>query len=81
MRCSREVGRGCGALSSERTVMLGVPASSCVCPLRLCGVTGYDGRINDVVYCYPSVRTDSHTAVIFFGGDVQDFTENMETHR
>ncbi|XP_033611441.1 UPF0565 protein C2orf69 homolog isoform X3 [Cryptotermes secundus] len=59
--------------------MLGTPPPAC--PVRLCGVTGYDGRINDVVYCHPSVRAEQDMAVVFFGGDVQDFPENMENHR
>jgi hypothetical protein len=37
----------------------------------LCGVTGYDGRINDIVYCHPAVRAEQDMAVVFFGGDVQ----------
>lgn len=41
-------------------------------PLRLCGVAGYDGRVNDVVYCPPASRKlHVNTAVIYFGGDVQ----------
>ncbi|XP_066992811.1 mitochondrial protein C2orf69 homolog isoform X2 [Anabrus simplex] len=59
--------------------MLGTPPPSCA--IRLCGVNGYDGRINDVVYCHPLERAENDTAVVFFGGDVQDFPENMETHR
>nr|CAD7430402.1 unnamed protein product [Timema monikensis] len=59
--------------------MLGSPPP--VCPIRLCGITGYDGRVNDVVYCHPSLRADHQTVVVFFGGDVQDFPENMESHR
>lgn len=59
--------------------MLGTPPPAC--PVRLCGVTGYDGRINDVVYCHPAVRAEQDMAVVFFGGDVQDFPENMENHR
>ena len=49
--------------------MLGAPPPAC--PVRLCGVTGYDGRINDVVYCNPAVRAEQDMAVVFFGGDVQ----------
>jgi len=49
--------------------MLGTPPPAC--PVRLCGVTGYDGRINDVVYCNPAVRAEQDMAVVFFGGDVQ----------
>jgi hypothetical protein len=49
--------------------MLGTPPQAC--PVRLCGVTGYEGRINDVVYCHPAVRAEQDMAVVFFGGDVQ----------
>jgi hypothetical protein len=49
--------------------MLGTPPPAC--PVRLCGVTGYDGRINDVVYCHPAARAEQDMAVVFFGGDVQ----------
>jgi hypothetical protein len=40
-------------------------------PVRLCAVAGYDGRVNDIVYCPPSSRSDQNKAVIYFGGDVQ----------
>lgn len=40
-------------------------------PVRICAVAGYDGRVNDIVYCPPSVRSDHNKAVIYFGGDVQ----------
>ncbi|KAK5650683.1 hypothetical protein RI129_001712 [Pyrocoelia pectoralis] len=59
--------------------MLGV-LTPC-CPVRLCGIIGYDNRINDVVYCPPTVYETLHSTVVFFGGDVQDFTENMRVHR
>ncbi|XP_071450932.1 mitochondrial protein C2orf69 homolog isoform X2 [Hetaerina americana] len=50
-------------------------------PIRLSGVGGYDGRSNDIVYCPPATHTLRNSAVIFFGGDVQDFPENMESHK
>ncbi|XP_059472831.1 mitochondrial protein C2orf69 homolog isoform X2 [Neocloeon triangulifer] len=50
-------------------------------PIRLSSVAGYDGRVNDIVYCPPSVRSDHNKAVIYFGGDVQDLPETMEAHR
>lgn len=59
--------------------MLG-SASSCG-PIRLSAVPGYEGRINDVIYFPPQVRSEEDTAVIYFGGDVQDYRENMESHR
>lgn len=55
-------------------------AASAPTPLRLCGVVGYEGRCNDIVYCRPTMENVSST-VVFFGGDVQDFIENMQTHR
>lgn len=63
----------------EGSRMLGTPPSSC--PIRLCGVTGYDGRVNDIIYCHPLVKAENNTAVVYFGGDVQDFPEIMENHR
>lgn len=66
-RCSSSFVGFCTAV--KRGGMLGLPPPSC--PLRLCGIIGYDGRINDTVYCYPTVRSDQQTAVVFFGGDVQ----------
>lgn len=88
LECARAAARKGSVRAWGQRAMLGVPSTAggapCPapsCPLRLCGVTGYDGRINDVVYCYPTVRAQAHTAVVFFGGDVQDFTENMESHR
>lgn len=50
-------------------------------PIRLCGIVGYEGRINDVVYCHPIIRTENPSTVVFFGGDMQDFLENMQSHR
>lgn len=55
--------------------MLGAPPSSC--PLRLCGISGYDGRVNDIIYCHPLVRPESDVAVVFFGGDVQARIYNL----
>lgn len=48
---------------------------------RLLSVCGYDGRCNDVIYnrCQTSSKITSR--VVFFGGDVQDFSENMLAHR
>lgn len=54
---------------------------SLMSPIRLCSVSGHDGRINDVVFSPPVVRTSDQSTVVFFGGDVQDFPEVMESHR
>lgn len=40
-------------------------------PLRFCGVPGFEGRQNDVIYCHPVVQTDKQSTVVFFGGDMQ----------
>lgn len=41
-------------------------------PIRLRTVTGFQNRVNDVVYCPPLVKHDDEpTAVVYFGGDVQ----------
>ncbi|XP_059609280.1 mitochondrial protein C2orf69 homolog isoform X2 [Phlebotomus argentipes] len=57
-------------------------------PVRLTGVSGFEGRVNDVIYCPPLQKPgegDSeepeNTAVVYFGGDIQDFPENMQIHR
>lgn len=55
-------------------------------PFRLCAVAGFQNRTNDVVYCPPIIRQhgqneEDSTAVVYFGGDVQDFPESMETNR
>uniref|UniRef100_A0A1B6LUT1 Uncharacterized protein n=1 Tax=Graphocephala atropunctata TaxID=36148 RepID=A0A1B6LUT1_9HEMI len=50
-------------------------------PLRLKDVKGFEGRTNDIVYCPPKNTELPTSAVIFFGGDVQDYPEVMENHR
>lgn len=41
-------------------------------PIRLRSVSGFQNRLNDVVYCPPLVRHDDEaTTVVYFGGDVQ----------
>ena len=44
-------------------------------PIRLKSIIGYDGRINDISYCYPlnepKELNETIPAVIYFGGDVQ----------
>ncbi|CAD7083822.1 unnamed protein product [Hermetia illucens] len=57
--------------------------SSVAGPFRLCAVTGFQNRTNDIVYCPPLIRgnDEESTAVVYFGGDVQDFPESMETNR
>ncbi|CAH0382518.1 unnamed protein product [Bemisia tabaci] len=51
------------------------------CTLRLCGVPGFEGRTNDVIYCKPRVKSNELKAVVYFGGDIQDFPESMEMHQ
>ncbi|KAH8383496.1 hypothetical protein KR009_008917 [Drosophila setifemur] len=56
-------------------------------PFRIFSVAGFQNRANDIVYCPPIVRQQTQhvpedsTAIIYFGGDVQDFPESMETNR
>ncbi|XP_055685887.1 mitochondrial protein C2orf69 homolog isoform X2 [Lutzomyia longipalpis] len=57
-------------------------------PIRLTGVSGFEGRVNDVIYCPPLQKHSEadgeepeNTAVVYFGGDIQDFPENMQVHR
>ncbi|CAH1112960.1 unnamed protein product [Psylliodes chrysocephalus] len=49
--------------------------------IRLTNISGFDNRSNDVVYCRPSTNVENPNVCVFFGGDVQDFTENMLSHR
>lgn len=48
--------------------------------LRLQNVTGVEGKQNDVIVCSPEDWKSSKQHIIFFGGDVQDYRENMERH-
>ncbi|XP_075147286.1 mitochondrial protein C2orf69 homolog isoform X2 [Haematobia irritans] len=55
-------------------------------PFRIFSVSGFQNRSNDIVYCPPinrqqNLNDDDSTAVVYFGGDVQDFPESMETNR
>ncbi|XP_046806692.1 mitochondrial protein C2orf69 homolog isoform X1 [Lucilia cuprina] len=55
-------------------------------PFRIFSVAGFQNRTNDIVYCPPIIRqqnqnVEDSTAVVYFGGDVQDFPESMETNR
>ncbi|KAJ3621008.1 hypothetical protein MTP99_003189 [Tenebrio molitor] len=49
-------------------------------PLKLLSVSGYENRSNDLLYCAPRLQNDRQT-VVYFGGDIQDFDENMKSHR
>lgn len=51
-------------------------------PVRINGIKGYQNRTNHIIYCPPLLRSkDECTAVVYFGGDVQDIPEKMETNR
>lgn len=55
-------------------------------PFRIFAVSGFQNRTNDIVYCPPIIRqstqnVEDSTAIVYFGGDVQDFPESMETNR
>ncbi|XP_023015367.2 mitochondrial protein C2orf69 homolog isoform X1 [Leptinotarsa decemlineata] len=45
--------------------------------MRLTKVAGFGERLNDIVYGSPTRVAEKPSIVVFFGGDVQDFTENM----
>lgn len=52
------------------------------CPVRISGIKGYQNRTNHIIYCPPLLRSkDDCSAVVYFGGDVQDIPEKMETNR
>lgn len=38
---------------------------------RLVAVTGYNERVNDVIFVERQISTDPASVVVFFGGDVQ----------
>lgn len=51
-------------------------------PVRINGIKGYQNRTNHIIYCPPLLRSkDDCSAVVYFGGDVQDIPEKMETNR
>lgn len=57
-------------------------------PIRLNSIKGYSNRANNIIYCPPLVRSPCNnskdepgSAVIYFGGDVQDIPEMMEDNR
>ncbi|XP_058064301.1 mitochondrial protein C2orf69 homolog isoform X2 [Anopheles bellator] len=62
-----------------------IPTLSTAIPCRINGLKGYQNRTNNIIYCPPLTRPVSHkekcTAVIYFGGDVQDVPEKMESNR
>lgn len=58
------------------------PSSQQQLPVRINGVKGYQNRTNHIIYCPPLLRSkEDCTAVVYFGGDVQDIPEKMETNR
>uniref|UniRef100_A0A182SD28 Uncharacterized protein n=1 Tax=Anopheles maculatus TaxID=74869 RepID=A0A182SD28_9DIPT len=55
-------------------------------PCRINGVKGYQNRTNSIIYCPPLLRgsntpKDRCSAIVYFGGDVQDIPEKMESNR
>ncbi|XP_055615528.1 mitochondrial protein C2orf69 homolog [Toxorhynchites rutilus septentrionalis] len=51
-------------------------------PVRINSIKGHQSRTNHIIYCPPLLRSkDDCTAVVYFGGDVQDIPEKMETNR
>lgn len=63
--------------NQQLQVMLGETATGrfaaqSAIPIRLRTVTGFQNRVNDVVYCPPLVKHEEEaTTVVYFGGDVQ----------
>lgn len=58
--------------------------SSATGPFRLFAVSGFQNRTNDIVYCPPILKNindneDDSTAIIYFGGDVQVFSEVLQS--
>ncbi|KAG5885879.1 hypothetical protein JTB14_019142 [Gonioctena quinquepunctata] len=51
------------------------------CLMRLSKVPGFEERVNDIVYGSPIKIIEKPNVTVFFGGDVQEFTENMVSHR
>ncbi|CAG9580160.1 unnamed protein product [Danaus chrysippus] len=51
-------------------------------PVRLRRVSGYEGRVNDVIF-RPAISDAARgrETLVFFGGDVQDYPEAMQAHR
>uniref|UniRef100_A0A182JAL5 Uncharacterized protein n=1 Tax=Anopheles atroparvus TaxID=41427 RepID=A0A182JAL5_ANOAO len=62
-----------------------MPPSNKGNPCRINGVKGHQNRTNSIIYCPPLLRTnpqkDKCSAIIYFGGDVQDIPEKMESNR
>uniref|UniRef100_A0A182U3S8 Uncharacterized protein n=1 Tax=Anopheles melas TaxID=34690 RepID=A0A182U3S8_9DIPT len=54
-------------------------------PCRINSVKGYQNRTNSIIYCPPLLRGNSPkekcSAIVYFGGDVQDIPEKMESNR
>uniref|UniRef100_A0A182KA62 Uncharacterized protein n=1 Tax=Anopheles christyi TaxID=43041 RepID=A0A182KA62_9DIPT len=54
-------------------------------PCRINNVKGYQNRTNSIIYCPPLLRgnspKDKCSAIVYFGGDVQDIPEKMESNR
>eukprot|EP00095_Tigriopus_kingsejongensis_P002379 snap_masked-scaffold527_size145964-processed-gene-0.4 protein:Tk02379 transcript:snap_masked-scaffold527_size145964-processed-gene-0.4-mRNA-1 annotation:"upf0565 protein c2orf69 homolog isoform x2" len=44
-------------------------------------LTGSEGRTNQAVYASPPGQAENAPLLVYFGGDVQDFHENMHKHR
>uniref|UniRef100_A0A1B0CQM4 Potassium channel domain-containing protein n=2 Tax=Lutzomyia longipalpis TaxID=7200 RepID=A0A1B0CQM4_LUTLO len=76
-----------GASHRKRRRMLGNNPARCTGgggPIRLTGVSGFEGRVNDVIYCPPLQKHSEadgeepeNTAVVYFGGDIQGLSRNI----
>ncbi|XP_038221637.1 UPF0565 protein C2orf69 homolog [Zerene cesonia] len=50
-------------------------------PIRLRRVNGHEGRENDVLFHPARQKPPMPETLVYFGGDVQDYEEVMQTHR
>lgn len=76
---------GTSESSHSSTTSTNVPNGG---PIRLNAIRGYSNRTNNIIYCPPLIRSTNNnkdegpgTAVVYFGGDVQDIPEMMEDNR
>ncbi|XP_051174261.1 mitochondrial protein C2orf69 homolog [Leptopilina boulardi] len=48
---------------------------------QFANVSGFLQKQNDILYKFPLISSASSRILVFFGGDTQDFSENMAKHR
>ncbi|XP_074659323.1 mitochondrial protein C2orf69 homolog isoform X2 [Tubulanus polymorphus] len=57
------------------------PRRATMTSVRLEQVEGLPGKFNDIIFHPPSSAHVAEQNVVYFGGDVQDYEENMLSHR